>query len=599
MERDRLSKGTWCSKRQAGVLPIVSLDGKLDQAVDALADALSVVLQIRPNVYLEKRGFLVHADVELDKSDHCIICKRQMNKLRVLCATCRRAPPEARFSHSYVQLCWQGSHPRLFTKEVWELCAEARSVERDAIDQIQICIQTDGEAVRVQGENFLVDDLRRLPHWKDAHYLQGHAAILAAEIYPMALGWVQRVDARRFGHKRSKELAANLEHLAARMAAHSAWHKEWFHTFAEKETFEAIEKGAWVCDANRAERVKLLEDALKVLEEGEYGLVAKLAEVLPPEDPLARMAAAGDLRAVHQWRNSFGPGKVREIKKEVDFLKKKYGFPRGALVSDEPDLPELEWVSASRQLRVNVEDPPAYYPEDDFRHCRMLAIVTQMLKIGDLPIGTVRKHVIQSSLRKTIVSAHSASDACRAATAHGDLAFAFLRAQSMVERPNPIVEDEMIEAVTCLRHFSLAEIGTLVSVGLDFDMEGKQVVDVIKDRVVARLPAIWEQRGYREWLQHCLPALLVHTNQLRSSRAACQNPVVVWKETAVLWHLPKVRDFDYQTLAELQLFREDVFGRAGKLIETLLQERRFFYKRRVGKRMAVCCAGDDLRRLLG
>lgn len=345
--------------------------------------------------------------------------------------------------------------------------------------------------------------------------------------------------------------------------------------------------------------MRLLEDVLKVLEEGEYDLVGKLTQVFPAEDPLARMAAAGDLRAVHQWRNSFGPPKVREIKKEIDFLKKKYGFPRGALVSDQPDLPELEWVSASRQLRVNVEEPPAFYPEDDFRHCRMLAVVTQMLKIGDLPVGTVRKHIIQSSLRKTIVSAHSASDACRAATAHGDLAFAFLRAQSMVERPNPIVEDEMIEAVTCLRHFSLAEIGTLVSVGLDFDMEGKQVVDVLKDRVVQRLPAVWEQRGYREWLQHCLPALLVHTNQLRSARAACRNPVVVWKETTVLWHLPKVRDFDYETLGELQLFKEDVFGRAGRLIETLFQKRRFFYNRRVGTRVAMCCAGDDLRRLLG
>ena len=190
-ERDRLSKGTWHCQLVSGVLPLVRLESKLDPAIDALADALAVLLQICPDAYIKKEGLpCIHTDVALDPSEQCAACGAPLSFLRVLCASCRRAPTELRRSHPYIQLCWQGSNPRLFSPQLLETGRIAEAVQMDAREAIQICVQTDGEAGRLARDNFRVDDLRKMPHWKDAEYFAGMAPLIATEIFQFARAWV-------------------------------------------------------------------------------------------------------------------------------------------------------------------------------------------------------------------------------------------------------------------------------------------------------------------------------------------------------------------------------------------------------------------------
>lgn len=601
-ERDRLSKGVWHRQLVSGVLPLVRLEGKLDPAIDALADALAVVLQIRPDAYLKKQGLpCIHTDVALDPTEHCASCGNQLRYLRVLCASCRRAPTELRRSHPYVQLCWQGSNPRLFSPELLETVRIAEAVTMDAREAIQICVQTDGEAGRLARDNFRVDDLRKMPHWEDAEYFAGLAPLIATEIFPLARAWVERVD-EGYG-ERSRDLQERLDSVAAQIAAHSAWHEELTEEHAVAQTYAEIARGVAEWRRACAAREELLKDALLVLERGMLDERARAA--LPGaaracgarHEAFARMCKAGDLRAVEQWRNTFGVEFVRHLRAELAQLKSEYSFPSASL-SDTPNTPGLLWVDARRQLRMPEDAPPALYPQDSFRVARVLTLVTQMIKLGDLPVGTVRTEILRSALRKRITSAIDASDACRAASANGDLAFSFLRGQSLIDRPGPLVEDEIVEAVSCLRHFSLAEIGTLVSVGLEQPHLGSHVMEVLKDRVVQQLPSVWADRGYREFLQHTLPSLLVHVYQLRSERASNRNPALVWNEAAVLWALPKVRELQ-RDAEELILFQEDLFGHARRFVRALFDKKHVFYRRRVGTRMAICCSRDDVIKLLG
>ena len=251
--RDRLTRGTCFRACLPGVLPIVPLHEQLDPAIDALADALGVLLQISPDAYLQKEGLpAIHSEVALDPGKACAVCGRTLNSLRVLCATCRRAPTTFRRSHSYVQLCWQGSNPRLFSRELLETYAVAEKVDADAREAIQICLQTDGEAARLPAEqiNFRLDDLRQLPHWHDADYFAGLAPLLAAEIYPFACEWVEEVDAG-YG-ERSPWLQARLDNVAAQVAAHSAWDVELTEDRAVEQAYAEVRSGAeqW----ERAER---------------------------------------------------------------------------------------------------------------------------------------------------------------------------------------------------------------------------------------------------------------------------------------------------------------------------------------------------------
>lgn len=601
-ERDRLSKGTWHRQLVPGVVPLVRLDSKLDPAIDALADALAAILQICPDAYIKKQGLpCIHSDVALDPAEQCAACGRQLSSLRVLCASCRRAPTELRRSHPYIQLCWQGSNPRLFSPELLETFRIAEAVEMDAREAIQICIQTDGEAGRVARANFRLDDLRKMPHWQDAEYFAGLAPLIATEIFPLARAWVERVD-QVFG-ERSRDLQKRLDSVAAQIAAHSAWHVELTEEDAVAQTYAEIARGVEEWNRARVARAEVLKGALLVLENGM--LDERAREALPRaaracgprQDAFARMCKAGDLRAVEQWRNTFGEEFARQLKAEMRQLQSEFKFPPATL-SEAPNVPELAWVAARRQLDMPAGSPPALYPEDTFRVARVLTLVTQMIKLGDLPVGTVRTEILRSALRKRITSAIDASDACRAASANSDLAFSFLRGQSLIDRPGPLVEDEVVDAVCCLRHFSLAEIGTLVSVGLEQPHLGSDVMEVLKDRIVQQLPSVWAERGYREFLQHTLPALLVHVYQMRSERASNRNPMLVWNEAAVLWALPKVREMR-QDAEELVLFREDLFGNALRFVSVLFGKKQVFYRRRVGTRMAICCSRDDVVKLLG
>jgi hypothetical protein len=91
--------------------------------------------------------------------------------------------------------------------------------------------------------------------------------------------------------------------------------------------------------------------------------------------------------------------------------------------------------------------------------------------------------------------------------------------------------------------------------------------------------------------------VLIHLKTSRGERASARNPTAAWAGKSVLWALPKVREFNPETESELVLYKEDIFGRAEAFLKELRQLKRFVYTRRVGTRIAMCLATDDLIRL--
>lgn len=550
------------------------MEGKLEAATNALAEALSTLLQICPDVYLQKEGLpRVHADVQLEAGPTCKICKQPLRTLRVLCAICRRRPMQLTKGVNYLQLCWEGSHPDLFKKDIWDRSSSANRLLARTQDVLNQCLALEAGAVRVGGPNYFMDDLHTASFWLDSTICSG-AFALTEEVFPMALEWLFEVDSRFFG-RRSEWLQARLQQVAGVVASHASWLKQLKIEDITLLTEEALDEG-----------VRLWKIACRKERDFVYrSLCALKTGNTPPTACLEHFKCT-----LHELEP-----RLRVLLNQLDALEKSnYDFvlqPTAEIAVD-ANVPALPWVEHRRRLRFNLPSIPSYFPIDHYRLIRTLALVARMIDLNDMPVGVVHVKLLRVSLRTVIASAIHTSNLCKFTTAPTDMACAFLRGQALMERCGPLIEDEILESVGCLRHFSMSEIGTLVSI----ELQG--VTSTLKEKVASNLPKLWQTRGYLEWLQHCLPLVLMHLNTARGERACIKTPSLALSGWSVLWALPKVREFDPHVDTELVMYNEDMFGSPATFLISLERKKTFVYKRRVGTRMAMCIAADDVCRLL-
>lgn len=598
--RDRLSLGSWHSELVPGVVPMVDLSAAKAPIMDALADALATLLQIAPDVRIQKEGMRVaHCDLVLEPEGSCAACGCPLRTLRVLCGSCRGKPVCIRSGVSYMELCWQGSHPRLFARELWDRCAEAHRITAETEQVIQEALQVDADLVGVDGD-FLLDDVKLMSLWRT---LPG---AIEAEVYPMAVTWLQTADVMMSGDDRthhsdphgggrSQRVKEAIEGIALRVAQHAVGTRELTLEDAVQTTQEMVEEGrqAWQQACN--EEITGLRSVLFVLNKG---VEDERARAMLPQVakaglfPLSRMAADNNLRAIEQWRSDHGGSAAQRIRQQLVILTEQrdepWNLPPSA-VPGEGNCPQPAWLEAPLRFRLAVSTAPRLFPREVLRCARLLALVATILHHDALPFGCVRPDLLRRALVEVITRADRVLSECRTAAAPADLACVFLRGQALVERAGPLLEDEVMQAVACLRHFSMEQVATLVA------REMGSLMRPLKDLVMARLPSVWRERGYREWLQHCLPQVLMHFNFSRSERASLRNPD--WPDAELLWSLPKVRDFRPGD-KELVLYPEDISLRASPLLKHMFENRRAVYKRRVGTRRAFCIAEHDVARLL-
>lgn len=572
-ERDILTKGVWHTSVGPGVVPLVCMEGKLDAATDALADALSTLMQVCPDVYLKKEGLpRVHADVELEAGHTCSVCKRPLRALRVMCAVCRRRPVQMTKGVNYLQLCWEGSHPDLFKKEIWDRSSSANRLLFKAQNALKQCLELETEAVRIDRPNYFMDDIHQAPFWVDDTVRSG-AMALTEEVFPLALSWLLSTDGRFFGAQ-SAWVQSRLQEVAGLVASHASWLHPMTVEDLTRRTEEALSDGIQLWKQHCRKQREFARHSLCALESGcapPCGFPVQPSGSIPGEKK-----------------------RLRALLDQLDALEQnKYEFvlqPTAELSAD-PDVPELPWVEYRRRLRLTLPSAPDGFPMENYRVIRVLALVARMVALNDIPIGVVRIDIFRASLRSVISSAVHTTNLCKFTTTPTDMACAFMRGQALMQRCGPLIEDEVLESVCCLRHFSMSEIGTLVSV----ELQG--VLETLKNKVVSNLPRLWQTRGYREWLQHSIPLVLIHLKTSRGERASLRNPTAAWAGASVLWALPKVREFNPETESELVLYKEDTFGRAEAFLKGLEHQNRLVYKRRVGTRFAMCLATDDLIRI--